>query len=982
MKLKILLSASFVLFTLSMKAQLSGTYTVGGVSPDYPTFTAAVTALTTSGISGAVTFNVRSGTYVEKISIPAIAGASSTNIITFQSEVGDSSAVILVDSASTTSANNYTLQLTDADFITIKKMTIQRNGAGTYASVIAVGNNSVNNKFQNNHIIGITATSSSTNNSLVYAASGGTSIDSNNIFSENFFENGSYGMYFNGQSATVLESRTYIVNNVFRNQYSRYISMIYQSNPMVAGNDCATNSVYATMYGIYLSNSLNGLVSRNKVMLSGNSGYGIYFTSVDGTPATPLNVANNMVHIGGNGTAYGLYMSGCTYISVYYNSINITGSGTTSRCFYVTGASTFGIDVVNNVFVNAGGGHAYYVVGTATAGILLSNFNDLYTTGLTLGYWTSATADLNAFQAASGMDLNSVSADPLFYADNDLHVNGSAINNAGIPVAGFNVDFDGELRSGTTPDMGADEFIPLSDNVGIVSIVSPAPAGCGDSSTVVGILIKNFGSNSQTGIPLKADISGAIVQTLTGTYSATLASNSLDTFYFPQQLNTVGGGTINITAYSELAADQYKSNDTIHASREFSMLPLPPAVVSPQVVCDNNVNITATADSGYVLFWYDQPGGNLLYVGNPFTPVIGTDTTFYVSQQQGSGSGGSLRITECGLGTDFLEIQNLSGIAVDATGWVAVISDSYTDINLMNSIQWNLDLFNAGEIKYKSDATNDNYWGNNMLWNPGSNGWAMIVDNTGTVIDFVAMDWTAADIQSLSVLVNGFPITIGPEWTGDAAVACAAPNSISRQGLDDNNNAADFGCEAETKGTQNISLVRVCGSAPVAIDVDLQPGITVTLPNDTILVVPFSYIIDAGAGFTSYLWSTGETTQSITVTGGDIYWVTVTSANGCEATDTILVNYIVNSDDFSTEDAIKIYPNPASGFTMIDGLDATDGICKIMLRDIHGREMLMSTINSASKSPSLDLSSFAEGIYMLTVVTEKRFVGKMLHIMH
>src|SRR5688572_28492659 len=117
MKRKILLSISLLLFVIVSKAQLNGVYTIGGASPDYPTFSAAVTALTTVGISGAVTFDVRSGTYVEKISIPSIAGASSANLITFQSEVGDSSAVILVDSASASSANNYTLELTDADFI-------------------------------------------------------------------------------------------------------------------------------------------------------------------------------------------------------------------------------------------------------------------------------------------------------------------------------------------------------------------------------------------------------------------------------------------------------------------------------------------------------------------------------------------------------------------------------------------------------------------------------------------------------------------------------------------------------------------------------------------------------------------------------------------------------------------------------------------------------------------------------------------------
>ena len=350
-----------------------------------------------------------------------------------------------------------------------------------------------------------------------------------------------------------------------------------------------------------------------------------------------------------------------------------------------------------------------------------------------------------------------------------------------------------------------------------------------------------------------------------------------------------------------------------------------------------------------------------------------------------------MRITECGLGTnDFLEIENISGVSIDATGWVAVISNSYTDINLMNTLQWNLDLFNAGEIKYKSDATNDNYWGNNMLWNPGSNSWAMIVDNNGNVIDFVAWGWTDAEIQSLFVTVNGFPITIGSEWSGDAPVACASPNAVSRLGTGDNNDATDFACEAETKGTQNINLaaafsdcgVGICGSSPVPVDVDLIPGITVTLPGDTILVVPFTFIIDAGGGFATYLWNTGETTQSITVTTGNIYWVTVTDANGCEATDSILVNYMVGSENHSSEDALELYPNPASGFITLGGLHASDGESKIIIQDLRGREMFSSVVSGMNREARIDVSSLPEGVYLLSVITQQRVPGKMLRVIH
>lgn len=52
-----------------------------------------------------------------------------------------------------------------------------------------------------------------------------------------------------------------------------------------------------------------------------------------------------------------------------------------------------------------------------------------------------------------------------------------------------------------------------------------------------------------------------------------------------------------------------------------------------------------------------------------------------------------------------------------------------------------------------------------------------------------------------------------------------------------------------------------------------------------------STILDAGPNKTSYLWSTGEDTQTITVYEAGIYTVTVMNGEGCVATDNIEVTY-------------------------------------------------------------------------------------------
>ena len=54
---------------------------------------------------------------------------------------------------------------------------------------------------------------------------------------------------------------------------------------------------------------------------------------------------------------------------------------------------------------------------------------------------------------------NSISADPLFVSLTNLHITcTSPAANAGTPIPGITIDIDGQPRSATAPDMGADEM--------------------------------------------------------------------------------------------------------------------------------------------------------------------------------------------------------------------------------------------------------------------------------------------------------------------------------------------------------------------------------------------------------------------------------------------------------------------------------------------------------------------------------------------
>ena len=105
---------------------------------------------------------------------------------------------------------------------------------------------------------------------------------------------------------------------------------------------------------------------------------------------------------------------------------------------------------------------------------------------------------------------------------------------------------------------------------------------------------------------------------------------------------------------------------------------------------------------------------------------------------------------------------------------------------------------------------------------------------------------------------------------------------------------------------------------------NLPPEFVFTIvPNDTVCqgdTITLS-VYDPFALY-SYLWSNGETTQSIAVTQSGSYTVTIIDTFGCESTsDTMVVtveNCPVGITQTQNQGNIKIYPNPAQGTLTIE----------------------------------------------------------------
>jgi len=76
------------------------------------------------------------------------------------------------------------------------------------------------------------------------------------------------------------------------------------------------------------------------------------------------------------------------------------------------------------------------------------------------------------------------------------------------------------------------------------------------------------------------------------------------------------------------------------------------------------------------------------------------------------------------------------------------------------------------------------------------------------------------------------------------------------------------------------------------ININILQSQPISLGNDTSFCTGDSLILNAGAGFTSYLWSTGSTSQQITVNQKGAYAIAAKGINNCISKDTLIVQNV------------------------------------------------------------------------------------------
>jgi hypothetical protein len=671
-------------------AALAGAYTVDPSSAlsstNFHSVVDVATSLACVGISGPVTIDVapNSGPYNGAVNFGVIAGVSSTNTVTINGHGNtiETTASPMVGFAGT-------------EYVTFRGFNITGGSGfgihlGSQSRYITIDSNTID--------VGMTSTSTGTVGIVVSGSLTSASTTGNNAqhitISNNEVIGGYYSVSMYGTSPYSNNTGHIIQNNTMRDFYYYGLRLYYADSIQIIGNDIhrLNRPTVSTFYGLYLSSCRNTKVIGNKIHDGGTGSYTAYpiylSTSANLSGFETEFINNEIYNIDNSSTLYAMYITGTRDgINIFHNTIALDvngGSSAVRGIFLNTGTSND--NVKNNLITISGNatGTKHCIYSATTSGVA-SDHNDFFISAAfgsnNIGYWSGNKLTLADWQAASSLDSNSVSIDPVYLnmTAGNLEPFVGALDNLGTPV-GVLTDVNGNPRSATTPDIGSVEFtIPFctSPPVAGMTLTDNATTCKGqdftlsfDTATSTGIgqtyqwEIANDSVGPYTSMLNDTNIYAVTNQLKTHWYRIALTCSGLTSYTTPVMVYTDSVGVpSSLTIDTSIAA----SATNFHSFTDLLTVLNCKGVTSP-------VTITVA------------PNNTTFIESVPFGAIGGTSATNTITIH---GNGNTVEsadpIVMSFSGSNYITIDSLNIVSTGANGYTVHVSNASSHISILNS---------------------------------------------------------------------------------------------------------------------------------------------------------------------------------------------------------------------------------------------------------------------------------------------------------